>query len=153
MFNESYEKYKNLKFLFIYDISLDLNKHFFTNYIYNMINVIFCYRFLNLDEPNDNNWLNFTSSENDYESLININLKSFLEKESFINLFRIINYRSFYLIGENDFNKSFLINHLNYINLKCENKNNIFKISRIYFKDELIKKIYFFIYNKKLLHF
>ena len=153
LFNEGYDKYKKLKFLFIYDISKEINKHFFTKYIYDIIDVTFCYRFLNLDDQNDINWLNFTSSKNDYESLLNINLKSFLEKESFTNLFKIINYKSFYLNEENYFNKNFLINHLDFINLKCENKNNIFKISNIYFKDELIKKIYFLAYNKKLLEF
>ena len=153
LFNEGYEKYKKLKFLFIYDISKEINKHFFTNYIYNIIDVTFCYRFLNLDGQKDNNWLNFTSSKYDYESLLSINLKSFLEKESFTNLFKIINYKSFYLNEEIYFNKNFLINHLDYINLECENKNNIFKISSIYFKDELIKKIYFLAYNKKLLEF
>ena len=157
LFIKGYEKYKNLKFLFIFDISKDKNNHILENYINNINNDMFCYRFLNLNdefyEQNDKIWLNFPYTKNNYESLLNKNLQSFLEKELFINLFKIINYRSFCLNDKNNFDNNFLINHLIYINLYCENKNNKFKISNIYFKDELIKKKYYSIYNKKLLEF
>jgi hypothetical protein len=148
LFIKGYEKYKNLKFLFIFDISKDKNNHILENYINNINNDMFCYRFLNLNnefyEQNDKIWLNFPYPKNNYKSLLNKNLQNFLEKELFIYLFKIINYRSFYLNDKNNFDKNFLINHLIYINLNCENKNNKFKISRIYFKDELIKKKIFF---------
>ena len=153
-FIDSYNNYNNLTFLFIYDISKEKNKENFRNCINNVNNEMFCYRFLNLDKQNDNNnWLNFPFPKNQYESLLSSNIKTFLETQSFINLFEIFNYRSFYLNEKDNFDNNFLINHLVYINLKCEYEKNKIKISRIYFKDELIKKIYFSIYNKKLLEF